>query len=148
MGRRALARMIDLIVVALPVVVTLSALGVPTEAPAALVTFPLLHTAYHVTFEFNTGATPAKRLLGLRVTGLDGERLEPLAALNRNAWVLFQIMAGPAIVVLLLNLAWSLFGIAIVASAVMRPDGRGIHDRWSNAVVSRHRKRPRHYGRT
>ncbi|WP_079169142.1 RDD family protein [Streptomyces sp. CC77] len=60
------------------------------------------------------GSTPGKRLLGLRVISVDGERLGPVRVVLRTALL---CLALPALI-------WD-------------RDGRGLHDRLSHAVPGR-----------
>lgn len=82
---------------------------------------------YFVVFESSRWqATPGKRLLGLRVETIEGERLTPLRALGRH-------VAGAASW-LTLNL-----GHALVA---LRPDRRALHDLIVGTRVSASRAMP------
>jgi uncharacterized RDD family membrane protein YckC len=96
-GERAGAFLIDaMIIVVTLVVVTLLAVvggiggmeiaGVEVVAIVWLLAFFLLRNGYFAFFEMRPrGATPGKRMLGLRVASRDGGRLDADAVLARNA---------------------------------------------------------------
>lgn len=69
------------------------------------------------------GATPAKRLLGLRVVGPDGNRPSLPHSFAREAFV--ALGAVPFVGPLLALAAW----IAIAVTASKSPTGQGLHDR-------------------
>lgn len=92
-GTRAAAFLIDLILMLLVLILatlTLFAFGQATRASIALILWLIgafcLRNGWFVLFELSgRGATPGKRLMGLRVVARDGARLTAGAVLARNA---------------------------------------------------------------
>jgi len=113
--------------------------GPSTVLWAFILMFLLVSTVgYHAFFEGHYGATPGKRLMGLRVARATGD--EPIdltvAALRSLVRQLFWLLPFflfdvsplslglPAILILLLPLG----ALAVFIRGAVHPDGRGVHD--------------------
>ena len=103
---------------------------------------------YFIGFESRLGgATPGKRLLGLRVRGLDGQALElDRAALRYAVFSLPYFLNGAALpalfrfgigVYLVSLVVFGLGGASLYLLLFDRPARRALHDRWSRSVVLR-----------
>lgn len=150
------ARVIDAVVVAVPVVVALTAarraLGVSGAAedepqPAALdfetwfgfdleawtgmAVLAVLMFAYFVVAESRWGATAGKRLLRLRVAAAGGRAPSPLAAAKRNVWVLAGLIPAAGALLVLAVAAWTIQDVSASSA------DRGWHDRFAGTIVRR-----------
>jgi len=138
LGRRFAARLLDVLLVFLPVSLLLAIAGLPpptfglggTEAWTHSAVTALLWTGFYVMFEGTGGATPGKRLLRLQVVRDDGHDVGIAAALVRNVWLLFGLVPW---IGGLLQLA-----AVIVIAVTIATDGqhRGRHDRLAGTMVS------------
>lgn len=96
---------------------------------------------YFVAFDALWGTTPAKRLLGLRVTGLSGSTPTWRQAAVRNAFLLLPIVFGAGGLVVVLHTALLALLLLLVVGTVLAvtirrdPDGRGWHDRLAGTRV-------------
>ena len=123
--RRALARLIDVVVVA-------SA----TVALGSLLDFSLLWLvvgalgilAYFAGSDAAFGMSVGKALTGLKVVGPDGERPSVQAAARREAFTMLG--AIPFVGPILAMVAW----ITIVVTVRNSPTGQGLHDRWAGGT--------------
>ena len=141
-ARRALARLIDLLVCSilggavavlllhlLGTDLALLPLGVAEPARSPWVARALMMVSYHGIAESLGGATVGKLLLSLRVVGEDGARPTLGRGLVRNVWVLLD----------------GLF-LGLVAYIAMRRSARGqrLGDRFAHTLVLPHRDVPKH----
>jgi uncharacterized RDD family membrane protein YckC len=138
LGRRFAARLLDVLLVFLPVSLLLAVAGLPpptfglggTEAWLHSAVTALLWAGYYIAFEGTTGATLGKRLLHLKVYRADGHDADITAAATRNLWLLLGLIpwAGG-----LLQLA-----AVIVIAVTIATDGqhRGGHDRLAGTIVT------------
>ncbi len=106
----------------------------------------LLSIAWFATFETLWAGTPCKRLLGLRVTGPEGQRASLRSVLVRNLVFFVGINALPIAAVTLgggdeVFLLFALSGIAIVSSTMRPSNGfAGLHELASGTRVMQSRK--------
>lgn len=151
---RVAARLIDGLIVAVPVGAVLAAVGlvagvagVEEEEQAAFdlgawVGFSparwagvagllVLYFAYAVVLESRRGATVGKTMVRLRVAADDGAPCSLAAAAKRNLWLLLGLIPYAGTLLVLAVAAWLI--LAISAS----PDDRGPHDVWAGTSVSR-----------
>jgi uncharacterized RDD family membrane protein YckC len=147
-GRRLLARIIDGLVLLIPIlVVTVPiggglVIGSGNDTLRSFVATSLgvaVAYAYFVVMEAEQGATVGKAALGIEVRAfaeLPSQRDDPSAAMaaRRNLWMLLGIIPG------------GIGGLVLLAAAVVlggsiwrSSSGRGVHDRWSGAILERER---------
>jgi uncharacterized RDD family membrane protein YckC len=140
LGRRVGARVLDALVLLIPVVLVTSIIGggfnigtensTGREFVATLVGL-LVTFAYFVLCEHRAGATLGKSALGLTVTGPEG-RPTLVQAMKRNAFVLLSVIPGT-----IGGLVSFVVAITLAVSIGRGPDGRGVHDRWAGLRVER-----------
>lgn len=135
--RRAVARLVDLVVVVVPTVVVLFVLGVPPDHVNATLAVAFAQLAYFLLLESRTGTTAGKRLLGIQVVDRNGHPPDFGSAAKRNAWVVLQPVAGPPSFIGFAFLVWTAVVILIVFSVARHERHRGLHDRWAEAIVVR-----------
>lgn len=92
--RRAIAAVLDLLILSIGLTVLLSILALIGGGDVALegrtddigANFVLLfiYVVYYIAFELTIGTSPGKRLLGLRVARLDGQRATDFEVIIRN----------------------------------------------------------------
>lgn len=137
--RRALARLVDLVVVVVPAIIVLLLLDVPPDHVNAILVVAFAQLAYFLLMESGTGTTVGKRLLGLRVVDRHGRPPDFGSAARRNSWVVLQPVAGPPSFIGFAFLVWTGVVILIVFSVARHARHRGLHDRWADATVIRAR---------
>jgi uncharacterized RDD family membrane protein YckC len=135
LGVRIGARLLDVLLVAIPVSIVLAILGVGAgfgaEGWISSAILSLLWFGYFVWFESNRGATLGKRLLNLRVVGAGGGNPPMDVAAKRNVWMLFGLI--PWIGGLLSLIAV----IVIIVTVASNPENRGYHDTFAGTAVVR-----------
>lgn len=136
-GKRLLARIIDALVVGIPVVIVLAVIpGVRPGGAIGNAISALAGFAYFLFLETSRGATLGKQWLGLRVT--DEAGASPIsmdASARRNWWMLLGLLGGIPVIGLLTSLATLV--IVIVIAATISSDGRnqGWHDKLGGTLV-------------
>jgi uncharacterized RDD family membrane protein YckC len=140
LGRRFAARLLDGLILLIPVVIVTAIVGggfnigtqndTGREALATLVGL-LITFGYFVLCESEAGGTLGKSALGLEVTGPDGHPTV-VQAMKRNAFILLS--AIPGTIGGLLSLA---VAITIAVTISRSPIGQGLHDRWAGLRVER-----------
>lgn len=139
LGWRFLARLLDAAIVGLALSGAAALLGLPaptlglggmerwmTSAVTAVV-----WCGYYVVTESGLSTTLGKRIVGLRVVGVDGRRPSVTAAGLRNMWILFGLVPWVGGLALLA-------AIVVIAVTIARStDHRGQHDRLAGTVVER-----------
>lgn len=151
---RVIARLIDGLVVAVPVGAVLALIGMAVglfgaeeEEQAAFdlgawVGFSparwagvagllVLYFAYAVVLESRRGATLGKTAVRLRVTAADGGPCSLAAAAKRNLWLLLGLVPYAGSLLVLAVGAW------LIAAISSSPDDRGPHDVWADTTVTR-----------
>jgi uncharacterized RDD family membrane protein YckC len=137
LGRRLTARLLDAVVVFLPVSLLLALAGLPPptfglgglEAWTHSAVTALLWTGYYIYFEAHGGGTLGKRLMHLRVRLADGRDPHFSATATRNLWLLFGLIPW---VGGLLQLA----AIVLIAVTIATEERhRGRHDHLAGTVV-------------
>jgi uncharacterized RDD family membrane protein YckC len=140
LGARVGARLLDVLIVSIPLSIVLSLVGWGAGAvldaggtrgqlTAALQS--LLFFGYFVWFESSRGATIGKSVVGIEVQGPDGGPPSVERAMKRNAWMLLGLI--PLIGGLLSLVAL----IAIIITIASGSDMQGIHDQWATTAVLR-----------
>jgi uncharacterized RDD family membrane protein YckC len=130
LGVRIGARLVDFVLVAIPAAILLGLLGIIDTAWGSVVA-SLLYFGYFVWLESSQGATLGKKLLSLRVVGMDGALPSLEVAAKRNVWMLFGLI--PVIGPLLSLIAV----IVIIVTISSSPDNRGYHDTFAGSRVLR-----------
>lgn len=148
------ARLIDGLVVAVPVGAVLAAIGLAVglvgaegEAQAAfdlgawvgfsprgwagVAALLVLSFVYAAVLEARGGATVGKRVLRLRVIAHDGGPCSLIAAGKRNLWLLLGLLPYAGHLLVLAVAAWLLLMIS------SSPDDRGSHDVFAGTAVTR-----------
>ena len=138
LGRRFGARVLDALLLLIPVVVITSIIGggfnigtensTGREFVATLVGL-LVTFGYFVLCEHTRRATFGKSALGLSVNATGGAPTV-LQAMKRNAFMLLSVVPGTIGGLLTFAVA-----IALAVSIGRSPDGRGLHDRWADLRV-------------
>jgi uncharacterized RDD family membrane protein YckC len=136
LGARIGARLLDALLVGIPVSIVLALLGVGTAGFGARgwvtnVVLSALWFGYFVWFESNRGATLGKRLLNLRVVAVDGGLPSMEAAAKRNVWMLFGLIPVVG------GLLWVVAVIVITITISSNADNRGYHDTFAGTAVTR-----------
>jgi uncharacterized RDD family membrane protein YckC len=130
-GIRFVARIIDGLVIGIPIFVVLAILGLaPTDAGSQLI-YGLISSAvyvgYFVVMESSSGATIGKKALSLRTLGPDGGNPTQEQAFKRNAWILLGVIP--------LVGGFATFVIAIWIAVTIGNTGRGPHDAWGGGTM-------------
>lgn len=134
-GKRFLARLLDAVIVGIPVSLILAGMGLPaptialggTEAWAQGAITAGLWFLYYVAFEAVTGATLAKRIMNMKVVSeTEGAAGLGPAAL-RNSWILLGLVPAVGGVLLLGAVVWIVVSIG--------RSNKGIHDRLAGTAV-------------
>lgn len=130
LGKRFLARIIDGLIVAIPLGIILFAMGVDTTGFVYALVSAVASLAYFVLLESSQGATLGKRMLGMSVASTQGAKLTTEQAFKRNWWLLLSII--PFQIGSLASLAVAIY-IAVTISS--DPQNRGFHDKMGDAMV-------------
>ncbi|MBW3619081.1 MAG: RDD family protein [Actinobacteria bacterium] len=130
MGKRFGARIIDALIVGIPVgillllVLDLDARGIVYSALAAVA-----NLAYFVWLESSQGGTLGKRMLGMSVASEAGVNLTAEQSFKRNWWLLLGVIPviGPL----------ASLGVTIYIAVTISSDDRnqGFHDKMADALV-------------
>ncbi|MCG3130116.1 MAG: hypothetical protein FLDDKLPJ_00864 [Phycisphaerae bacterium] len=114
--------------VALPELIDVlgSARPLPVEMFGTVAACVAAYCVYSAAFEAGSGATPGKRLLGLRVVRVDGSRCGPGPALVRNALRVVDVIFAPALLLTVMTvnrqrLGDILAGTIVVAALTAMP---------------------------
>ncbi|MGY2062601.1 RDD family protein, partial [Nocardia gipuzkoensis] len=129
LGMRFLARLIDGLIVNVPIGIIFFFLGrgFGMQLVEGIVA-TIATVAYFVLMETSQGATLGKKILGLRVLAPGGGQLDQATSLKRNLWVAAQIV--PCIGSLVsLGLA-----IYIAVTISQDPNGQGWHDKFAGGT--------------
>ena len=131
-GIRFGAKILDGLIVGIPMSIVLAILGVGTASYVATVVQTAVFLGYVIYFESSTGATIGKRLLNLSVVDETGGVPSPEAAFKRNAYGLLSLI--PTFIGGLLSL-----GAAIAIAVTISTDehNRGLHDQFAGTGVMR-----------
>ena len=140
-GRRFAGRVLDGLILAIPVLVVTAVIGdgfkIGTENSTgreflATLVGLLITFGYFVLSESSRGATLGKSALGLTVVGPGGRPTIP-EAMKRNGFVLLSAIPGT-----IGGLVSFAVAIAIGVSIGRSPEGSGFHDRWAGLRVEHH----------
>lgn len=140
--RRFGARVVDGLVLVIPVVLVTAVIGGGLGVRAnqhhlfrlflGRIAGTALTYAYFVWMESQRGRTLGKDVFGMHVEGDAGERPTQEQAMRRN-WFIW-IGAVPLAFMSFVNLGVT---IAIGVTIANDPEGRGFHDKWAGSVVRR-----------
>ncbi|MCP2342860.1 RDD family protein [Actinomadura rupiterrae] len=132
-GQRLLARIVDTLIVGLPVVLVLRAAlphGTADRwAPTAVASFLLVYEAVQLAV---WGRTVGKRFAGVRVVTVDGTRPSPSQAALRAAVYAVPIALRPVPV---LGLLGGIFWVVNAGAAFRGAERRAVHDRLAGTAV-------------
>lgn len=137
LGVRLAARVLDAVVVGLPLsaVLALAGLPAPTLALGGIEAWThgavtsLVWLLYYASCESVFGTTLGKRIIGLRVVAEHGEVPGPIAATVRNLWLLAGLIPWVGGLVLLVAV------IVIATSIARHPHHLGRHDEAAGTSV-------------
>ena len=137
LGPRIGARLLDILIVAIPASIVLGIIGLGvfggfgTGSWLGSAITSLLWFGYFVFFESNRGATIGKQLLNLKVIDANGAPPSFEVAARRNVWMLFGLI--PWIGGLLSFIALIVIMVTISSDA----HNRGYHDTFAGTAVMR-----------
>lgn len=127
--RRGLARLLDEIIVGIILGLSLFAAGASFESLVFRVAPTVVLLAYYLYFEVQHATTPAKLLLGLRLSSTEGRRVTVRQSFVRNWWIVFHLVPQVGLFLVL--------GVAIYIAITISDDARnrGFHDRMAGTLV-------------
>lgn len=131
-GARIGARILDALIVGIPLTIILGLIGLGAGTVGTGVISSLVYFGYFVLLESNQGATLGKKILSMRVVGPDGGNPPPDVTAKRNLWMLLGII--PFGIGFLLSL---IAVIAIIVTIAQSPEQRGWHDQFAGSAVLR-----------
>ena len=141
LGSRVGARLLDVLIVGIPLSIVLALIGVGAGAVIdpgdvggqwlSSLAYSLLWFGYFVWFESNQGATLGKRIVGIRVIDRQGAPPSNGQAAKRNLWMLLGLIP------LLGGLLWLAAVIAIMITIASGTDMQGFHDQVADTAVVR-----------
>lgn len=134
LGRRVGARLLDVLIVAIPLSLVLSLVGWGLGGTRGQITgllVSLLWFSYFVWFESSRGATVGKNILGIQVVGPQGGPPTTEQAMKRNAWMLLGLIPFIG------GLLWLAAVIGIMITIASGSDMQGLHDQWADTAVLR-----------
>jgi uncharacterized RDD family membrane protein YckC len=131
-GVRFGARFLDGLIVGVPLLIVLSALGLgPADGTGPQlvggVISSVVAVAYFTYMESSSGQSLGKRILNLRTLGPDGGNPTQEQAFKRSAWYLLGIIPVVGGFVTL--------GVAIWIAVAISSTGRGPHDGWAGGTM-------------
>jgi uncharacterized RDD family membrane protein YckC len=137
LGTRLAARVLDAVLVGLPLSAMLALAGLPAptlalggvEAWTHGAITSLVWLAYYASCESLFGTTLGKRIIGLRVVAEHGEVPGPIAATVRNLWLLAGLIPWVGGLVLIVVV------IVIATSIARHPHHLGRHDEAAGTSV-------------
>jgi uncharacterized RDD family membrane protein YckC len=137
LGKRFLARLIDGLLVGIPISIILAVLpGIPLGGFVAGIVSAAAGFGYFVYLETTKGATIGKQLLSLRVTEEVGTSpISSDASMRRNAWMLIGALSGIPVIGALASLASLVIVIAIAVTLNGDDRKQGLHDRMGGTLV-------------
>lgn len=131
LGIRFGAKLLDGLIVGIPLAIILGLLGIGNTYIATLVQ-TVVALGYFVYLESTTGATIGKRLLNLKVVDSNGGVPSQEAAFKRNIYYLLQLI--PTLIGGLLSLGAA---IGIAVTIANDEHNRGFHDTFAGTGVMR-----------
>ncbi len=131
LGKRFVARLIDGLLIGIPLGIVLSILGVGSFLQSFLTSLAAL--GYYGYMEGNMGATVGKNVMKLKVTAEGGMSMDK--ALRRNAFLAIGLVSGMPIIGFFAGLA-SLAAVIYIAVTISGdPKNQGIHDKFAGTSV-------------
>lgn len=127
--RRGFARLLDEIIVGVILGFSLFASGASLDSPVFLIAPTVVLLTYYLFFEVQHATTPAKLLLGLRLSSTEGRRITVRQSFVRNWWIVFHLFPQIGLFLVL--------GVAIYIAITISNDPRnqGFHDRMAGTLV-------------
>lgn len=136
-GKRFLARIIDGLLVGVPVYIIL--LVLPGIRPAGLIGYLIMGIvpfAYFLFMETSKGATFGKQWLGMAVRdNSGGAAISMDSSLRRNWWMLLAALQGIPVIGLIAGLASLVIVIVIAVTISSDAQKQGFHDKMANTFV-------------
>ncbi len=139
---RFLARLLDALIVGLPLGIVLSLVlgfaGIAGKTSGVVLMSLVSMTAmvvYHVHFESKEGRTPGKRVFGMRIVNTHGAVPTVGEALQRNAWILLGAFSGIPGVTTVSGIAQAVAGVASAVTIATDDDKQGWHDKFAGTRV-------------
>jgi uncharacterized RDD family membrane protein YckC len=138
LGARIGARLLDVLIVAIPLSIVMSLLGWGagavlnpggTQGQITSLLQSLLWFAYFVGLESSRGATLGKNIVGIEVQGPDGAPPSVERAMKRNAWMLLGLIPWIG------GLLWLVAVIVIMITIASGSNMQGLHDEWATTAV-------------
>ena len=139
LGKRLLARIIDSLLVGIPLTIVLSIVGVNAGGALSNVIIGIASFAYFVLMETSKGGTFGKTWLGMSVTDQNGSSpISMDASVRRNWWMLLSVVGFVPILALISGLASLVIVIIIAVTISSDPRNQGWHDKLGNTLVMDH----------
>ncbi len=129
LGKRFLARLLDGLLVGLPVGAVVGTFGLWRGPFVSSLIVAAAHFGYFVWMEGTRGQTVGKQVLQMHVVRVDGQPMDADAAMRRNWWLLLGIVG------VLGSLAEVVVVIVIVITILSDARGEGFHDRMAGTIV-------------
>jgi uncharacterized RDD family membrane protein YckC len=138
LGARIGARLLDVLIVAIPLSIVMSLVGWGagavlnpggTQGQITSLLQSLLWFAYFVGLESSRGATLGKSIVGIEVQGPDGAPPSVERAMKRNAWMLLGLLPWIG------GLLWLVAVIVIMITIASGSNMQGLHDEWATTAV-------------
>jgi uncharacterized RDD family membrane protein YckC len=136
-GKRLLARIIDGLLVGIPLSILLSVLpGVRLGGLVSNAVIGIASFAYFVFMETSKGATFGKQWLGMSVADQNGSSpITTDASFRRNWWMLLGVVGGIPVIGLLASLASLVIVIVIAVTISSDARNQGFHDKMGKTLV-------------
>ncbi|HVM20335.1 MAG TPA: RDD family protein [Egibacteraceae bacterium] len=135
LGKRIVARILDALIVGIPLAIVLGILGVRPGSLVYGVITGVAGFAYFVFLETSNGATLAKQLLSMRVVDASGGTISTDASARRNWWMLLSVVQGIPVIGWLASIASLVIVIIIIVTISSDPNNRGWHDKLGDTQV-------------
>lgn len=136
LGKRLLARIIDYLIVAVPMGILLAVLpGIRVGGDLGNALTSLVAFGYFVFLETSQGATLGKKALSIAVTGDAGATVRVDASMRRNWWMLLGLLSGIPVIGWLAGLASLAIVILIAVTISSDPRNQGWHDKLGGTLV-------------
>lgn len=137
LGKRFLARIIDALIVGIPVSIILSV--IPGLRPGGIIGTALSSAAafaYFIFLETSQGATFGKKVLSMSVAEESGTApISMDASIKRNWWLLIGALGGIPIIGLITSLASLIIVIVIAVTISSDSRNQGWHDKMGGTLV-------------
>lgn len=136
LGKRFLARLIDYLLIGIPLAIILSVLGLNATGIVYNAITTAVLVGYFLFMETSKGGTFGKTWLGMSVTDQNGSSpISMDASLKRNWWMLLNIVGGVAILNFVAGLASLVIVIIIAVTISSDARNQGWHDKLGGTLV-------------